>query len=309
MRSYYIVSHGKLIKKDNTLMFQNKTKEQVIPIEDIKDVFIIASVSITSEVLKLFSKKGVVVHFFSVYGNYIGSFFPKNENELGSLIISQVRHYEDREKRLYLAKEFIKGAISNCGKLLDIEFDSFLQKLKGVNTISELMGIEANFRKLYYKSLEAKAELYFGKRTKRPPTTELNALISFGNSLLYGKIASQIYSSSLNIHISYLHEINQKRFSLALDLSEIFKPIIVDFVILKLAKENVFQKGFFKRQKDKLLLTNIGFKTFIKAFDDRFNETIKIDEKEYTLATAIKMEIIKLIKHFEAKELYKALVI
>jgi CRISPR-associated protein Cas1 len=62
----------------------------------------------------------------------------------------------------------------------------------------------------------------------------VNALLSFGNSLLYTAALSEIYMTQLNPTVSYLHEPSQRRPSLALDLPEIFKPLIVDRVIFRL---------------------------------------------------------------------------
>ena len=65
------------------------------------------------------------------------------------------------------------------------------------------------------------------KRVKRPPDNPINALISFGNTLLYTKTISAIYRTHLDQRISYLHEPSEGRFSLSLDISEVFKPVIV----------------------------------------------------------------------------------
>jgi len=309
MRSYYIITHGNLFKKDNTLFFKNKSKEQIIPIEDVRDVFIIAEVSITSQALKMFAKHNVVINFFGVYGNYIGSFYPKDEYELGSVLINQIKHYEDKDKRLYIAKEFVIGSIVNSASMLNLECNSFLKKIETVGTISELMGLEASFKKIYYKEFEQQTKLDFGKRTKRPPTTELNTLISFGNSILYGKVLSYIYKSPLNPNISYLHEINKRRMSLALDIAEIFKPIVVDSVIINLAKQKVFDKSFFQKSKDKIILTKSGIRTFLKALDDRMEESVRIEkeQKEYSISALLKIEVLKLLRHIEEQEVYKSL--
>ena len=72
------------------------------------------------------------------------------------------------------------------------------------------------------------------KRVKRPPDNPINALISFGNTLLYTKTISAIYQTHLNQSISFLHEPTEQRFSLSLDLSEVFKPIIVFKTIFEL---------------------------------------------------------------------------
>ena len=88
------------------------------------------------------------------------------------------------------------------------------------------MGIEGRIRNIYYKSynLFLKDGFHMNGREKRPPNNPINALISFGNSLMYTAVLGQIYRTQLDPSISYLHEPSTRRFSLSLDLAEIFKP-------------------------------------------------------------------------------------
>jgi len=74
-------------------------------------------------------------------------------------------------------------------------------------------------------------EIDFTKRVKRPPANMVNALIRFGNSMVYISCLAEIYRTQLNPLISYLHEPGTKRFSLSLDLAEIFKPLLADRLI------------------------------------------------------------------------------
>jgi len=74
------------------------------------------------------------------------------------------------------------------------------------------------------------------KREKHPPTNPLNALISFANSLVYTTVLSEIYHTQLNPCVSFLHQPGERRYSLALDIAEIFKPLIGDPIIFNLIK-------------------------------------------------------------------------
>ncbi len=94
-------------------------------------------------------------------------------------------------------------------------------------------------------NLFLKEDFSFEKREKHPPSNPMNALISFGNSLLYTTILSECYRTQLNPTISYLHEPRERRFSLCLDLSEIFKPLIVDPIIFRLINTGVITTGDF----------------------------------------------------------------
>src|SRR5690606_30858479 len=107
------------------------------------------------------------------------------------------------------------------------------RRIGRVSEIDELMGTEGRIRDLYYRQWpallgDAAKAFPFDRRERRPPSNALNALISFGNALCYSTVLRQIYRTALDPSISYLHEPGDRRFSLALDLSEVFKPLLVD---------------------------------------------------------------------------------
>lgn len=91
-----------------------------------------------------------------------------------------------------------------------------------------MMMLEAQARQKYYgcfnSILEGK-QFYFDKRTRRPPQDPLNAMISFGNTLLYQRIANEINRTSLDIRIGIVHAAGNRPESLNLDLADLFKPI------------------------------------------------------------------------------------
>src|SRR5690606_32259146 len=112
--------------------------------------------------------------------------------------------------------------------------DHHLDILPQQNSVEELMAVEGHAREAYYSTFDyiiGDDDFRFEKRSQRPPLNRLNALISFGNSLCYTIALSEIYKTYLDPRIGYLHATNFRRFSLNLDLAEIFKPIFVDHLI------------------------------------------------------------------------------
>jgi len=97
------------------------------------------------------------------------------------------------------------------------QISSKIGEIEGITTIPNLMQLEGEVRKVYYGGFP------FERRTKRPPQNPLNAMISFGNSLLYTTILGEIYRTHLDPRIGYLHESNRRSFSLNLDIAEVFK--------------------------------------------------------------------------------------
>ncbi len=103
------------------------------------------------------------------------------------------------------------------------ELKSLLGELEEAKRITEVMNVEARIREAYYLRWDEHLPEGFKivKRTRRPPGNEMNALISFLNSRLYATIVSELYNTQLVPTVSYLHEPGERRFSLALDPSEI----------------------------------------------------------------------------------------
>ena len=305
-RTYFILTDGKLSRQENTLLFENKNTRKVIPIEDVDEIFILSDLSMTSKMLKLIADNGTVLHLFNRYGFYVGSFYPRSRNESGHLIIKQAEHYIEREKRLFLAKSFVAGGIQNLAYVYKLDPEPHLTKLERAGNITEIMSVESDFRKRCYKELEKITGLEFEKRSRRPPSNELNALISFGNSLVYAKVLGEIYFTPLNPTISYLHEPSAKRFSLSLDIAEIFKPFFSDWLIIQLFRKTKLTEKHFEKMDDMALLSESGKKIFIREFDNLLQDTIKYRKlkRKVSRRQLIRIELYKLIKHLVGDEVY-----
>lgn len=238
-RSYYIFNNGELKRKDNTLEFYLEDGgRKTIPIEQVKDIYCFGQIIVNSTLVNFLASCHVAVHWFNYYGYYSGTFYPREYLVSGKLLVKQVEHYINQDKRIILAKSFVDGASANIyrnlryyknrGKdLSDVmgEMDYFRNKINVNKKIESLMGVEGNIRKVYYSAWNEiiNQDIQFEKRVKRPPDNMINSLISFLNTMLYTKTLSEIYNTQLNPTISYLHEPGTSRFSLSLDISEVFK--------------------------------------------------------------------------------------
>ncbi len=318
-RDYYIFSSGEIKRKENTIFIQNtKGEKKYIPIEDIESIHLFGEVTLNSKLLNFISQNRKLIHFYNYHGFYSGSFVPRDTNVSGELLIRQVKFHLDPEKRLDIAKKFLEGAAFNILRNLksysDTEeyIDKISEEFKNLDkatNISQVMGCEGRIRSTYYSSFNVILRNGFsmGKREKRPPTNPINALISFGNSLLYTHVLNEIYKTQLNPTISYLHEPSKKRYSLCLDISEVFKPVIVDNVIFKLVNNKMLSLEDFESDVGYCYLNEEGRKKFIKEFDAKLQTTIKHRKlkRNVSYKTLIRLECYKLIKHFVEDEIYK----
>jgi CRISPR-associated protein Cas1 len=150
----------------------------------------------------------------------------------------------------------------------------------------------------------------FDKRTRRPPQNNLNTLISFGNSLLYTTVLSEIYKTHLDPRIGYLHATNFRRFSLNLDVAEIFKPIIIDRLIFTLIDKKMLDRSDFEPDTGGIVLKEKGRKQFVEEYDKRLNTTInhRAIGRPVSYRRLIRMELYKIEKHIMGEETYKPFV-
>jgi CRISPR-associated protein Cas1 len=316
-KNYYIISDGKLKRRENTLYFENEDGAKPIPINSIYAIYAMGSLSVTSKAISLLSKEGVCIHFFNRYGFYEGSYYPRETLISGDVVVKQAEHYLDHEKRLYLAKAFVEGSILNMEKvLLAYKLDtsdliSALQSLSDAESVQEVMGSEAIARNAYYSAFDSILKNFeFGGRSRQPPGNEVNAMLSFGNAMLYSAILSELYHTQLHPAISFLHEPAERRFSLALDVAEIFKPIIVDRLVFHLVNKGMMKKDDFDRQLNGVLLNDSGRRKFVKAFNERLESTIKHRKlkRNVSYQRLIRLECYKLVKHILGAEKYRPFV-
>src|SRR5690625_4419327 len=179
---------------------------------------------------------------------------------------------------------------------------SYYSQITDMTTIQKVMGLEGIIRQRYYASfnLILDSQFAFDDRNKRPPRDPLNALISFGNSLCYTKVLSEIYKTHLNPTISFLHEPSTRRFSLSLDLAEIFKPLIVDPVIFTLInKRQLNVSNDFDYIEDMVILNEQGKKKFLSEWMRKLQTTVRHRKlkRNTSYQYFIRLECYKMIKH------------
>lgn len=319
----YIFSMGELKRKDNSIAFRNEKGNFYIPIEDTRELYCMNEVSFNTKFLDFVAKAGICVHFFNYYGHYSGSFYPKEKYISGNLNVKQTQAFLNH--REIIAKEIVQGIANNIHEVLYHYFrhgkedlKTYLDWLKNsvpsllskVNNIKQILAIEGRIWMRFYDSFKSflPEDFLMNKRVKRPPDNPMNALVSFGNTLLYTKTISQIYNTHLNQAISFLHEPSEGRFSLSLDLSEVFKPILVFKTIFEVVGRKKLQvTKHFDKSLNYALLNKQGKQIFIEAFESRINETFKHSKlkRMTTYKNAIKLDGYKLIKMFNEGEVFK----
>ena len=109
---------------------------------------------------------------------------------------------------------------------------------------------------------------------QHPADNPLNALLSFLNSLLYAACVSELYRTALYPGISYLHTPQTRRYSLALDLVEPFKPVLVDRLLFRLWGCRMVGDKDFRKYSNGFLLTDCARQKILQEWDQELRQTV-----------------------------------
>lgn len=312
---------SELIRFENTIMvIKSDWTKKSFPIEIIESIYIMTNLKISTNLLELLNQFDITIYFHWYYWNYVWSFFPKESVTSGAIIVDQVINFE--KNKLLLSKKLMDAAFYNMIKVLerykDIVNDEQFNKLKilrksiyepYINGIDTLMWLEWNFRQIYYDLLWScikNKNFTFDWRNRQPPRDPINSLISLLNMSCYNTVNDSIIKSQLSPFISFYHSMNQRRYNLSLDLAEIFKPILVDRLILNLINNNVLKKTDFKKDKSiwMVSLTDDALKIVFIEWRKLLDETILVEKlwKKYNWKYVMILESYKLLKFLSTNE-------
>lgn len=308
---YHIISDGILTKKDFSILFENPEKKMYIPVEATTVISVYSDIILSSDFIKFAADHWLTLRFHDKHGEYVGSFFPSYQKMSVKTTIAQSLLYSDKQKRLQLAKKIIIAGTQNIKSNIQYynrRYDNidlsdnikalseFKKLMNEADSIEHLMLTEARMRETYFSCFDSILHadgFKFERRSRRPPKNEVNAMISFGNTILYGYIADAIQKTDLDIRIAFLHSANRRSQSLNLDIAELFKPIIIDRLIFSLINKHIIvaNKHFTANDDGSVLLNREGKSVFISAFKDKLSQKIDVKGEKLSYAQMISREV------------------
>lgn len=328
-KTLYIFQDGQLHRKDNSLYFESDNRRKFIPVENTNDIYLFGEVEISKRFLEFAVQKQICVHYFDECGKYIGTFYPREHYNAGYVIVKQVEHYIDKNRRIILAKCFAGGYTGQVIRVLKYydarisrEGDKTLKEIiaqivgyqnniQNASTNEEIITIIQDINKKYYMTFNyilGAFDLYgYKENNYEHLKNAVNVLVEFGDGICQTTVLSEIYKTYLDPRIGYLHVTDFNRFVLNVDVSYIFKPIMIDRLIFTLVNKKMITKQDFIKKNNKLVLSKDGRKVFIKEFDRRMRTTVNHRNlgRSVSYRRLIRLELYKIQKHILEEQEYK----
>lgn len=322
--NHHVFADGELSRSENTLRIDTLDGDtKYLPVESIDSLYLHGQIDFNTRVLGVLNENGVPVHIFGWKDYYQGSYLPKREQVSGNTVVEQVRAFDDNDQRIRIGQQIIQASIHNMRRNLVYydgrrgEFESAIDELErhkdevpGVAGINELRAVEGNARKTYYECFDRilRDPFTLTRREYNPPTNETNALISFLNGMVYTTCVSAIRKTALDPTVGFVHEPGDRRFTLSLDIADIFKPILADRLVFRLVNRQQISISDFEEELQGCLLTEDGRLTVLEEFEQTLDETIEHPRlnRKVSFKTLVQTDVYSLKKHILTGEPYHA---
>ena len=325
MANLYLTEQGSVLRKTGDRLIVQKEGEVLldVPCNKIDSVLIFGNVQFTTQSIHELFEHGIEMALLTRTGRLIGQItspFTKNIE----LRIEQFRRYWDEAFKIELSKAIVTGKINNCLNqmrafaynhpeiALTKEMDNIevsLRDVNGAENIPALTGTEGIAAKNYFNGFGKMVlgEFIFEGRKKHPATDPVNALLSFGYTLVFNEIASLLDGLGFDPYLGYFHKVEYGRASLASDLLEEFRAI-VDRFTLTIVNNRIFKKeDFYKNPKGEgMYLQRDAMKRYFIEYETYLNrEFVHPDTKENTtLRKCFRIQAEKLAGHIKGGPMY-----
>lgn len=322
---YHMVHDGVLSKEDFSVLFSGDEGYSRIPVDMVESLNVYSSVDFSAGLFEFLGKENIGVNIINKFGVPVGRFVPSEWTRNIDVEIQQIKLYNNMTHALRLAKTYQKANIFNIRAVLRYyerrnhcdfisekicEISNIIKKINAAESIETLSLYEARARLDYYECFNyilSNSQFHYTGRTRRPPLDPLNAMISFGNTLLYNRVAGEIYRSSLDIRIGILHSPRKRYENLHLDIADLFKPVLVDRTIFTLVNKGMIhtETDFVVMENGGVYMTASGKKVFIQEFEKKLSNTVIYEGKKYSYMELIRREVRKLEDFYRKGTAYK----
>jgi CRISPR-associated endonuclease Cas1 len=330
----YVTEQGATIGiSDNR--FQVKYKDGLlksVPIETLEIIEVFGKVQITTQCLEECLKKGINIIFYSTNGSYYGRLISTShvnvkrqrlqadfgKNDVFKLAFSKRVIDAKIKNQIVIIRRYARNKEINIERSID-EMQYMLRKIKNqCSTIDQLMGYEGAAAKIYFKVIGKliNPDFSFSGRNRRPPLDPFNSMISLGYSIMLNEIYGKLEGKGLNPYFGIMHRDREKHPTLASDLMEEWRAVLIDSTVLSMLNGHELNKEDFYTDLEGpgVFLAKEGFKVYIKKLETKFRTESKyLSYIEYSVSfrKALDLQVNQLVKAIEAgaPELYSPIII
>lgn len=276
----------------------NKQKVGQFPLHTLEGIICFSYNGATPAFMGECAKRNINLAFLNPYGKFLCRVVGESH---GNVLLrkKQYRVSDDTKESCIVARNMILGKVFNCRWCIDrtlrdhalrVDVDccrkstqylsSAMEKIKEMQDLDSLRGIEGECASVYFRVfneliLNQKDNFTFKGRNKRPPLDNVNAMLSFGYTLLANDCASALESVGLDSYVGFLHRDRPGRKSLALDMMEELRSVMVDRFILTLINNRQIRGEHFKKSESTAVeFTEEGRKIFLSEWQKRKREQI-----------------------------------
>ena len=294
MSSLYVNENGAVISLDGGYLCVTLKNGLVrkLPKELVEDITIFGNSFITTPCLQECLRRGICVNFFSGKGSYYGRLI-STRHVNGKRLKRQIYACDDMAFRLSMAKKIILAKVRNQSVILrryvrnhPADLGEELQTLKQMehrlercSTVEELMGVEGMAARTYFGGLAKLVEPQFAfhGRSRQPPKDAFNSMLSLGYTILLYEIYAEIENRGLSPYIGFLHSEHRGHPSLASDLMEEWRAVVVDPLVMSLVQGHEVRIEQFAQDPETggILLQADAMRLFIKKFEKKMNASVK----------------------------------
>ena len=308
LNTLYVTSGNRYLSLDgeNVVVLEEQKEIGRIPLHNLQAIITFGYTGASPALMGACAQRNIDLSFMSGNGRFLARVTGEVKGNV-TLRKQQYRISDDREASVQIASNFIIGKVYNSRWILERAIRDYamrldtemikrkslflaqsLEKIRKCESAEELLGLEGEAASVYFSAfdemiLQQKEDFYFHGRNKRPPLDNVNAMLSFGYSLLAGMCGAALEAVGLDPYVGFFHTDRPGRMSLALDIMEEFRSVMVDrFVLTLINKKIVKEKYFIKKENGAVIMTDEGRKIFLSSWQSRKQETIKhpfLDEK------------------------------
>lgn len=308
LNTLYVTSGNRYLSLDgeNVVVLEEQKEIGRIPLHNLQAIITFGYTGASPALMGACAQRNIDLSFMSGNGRFLARVTGEVKGNV-TLRKQQYRISNDREASVQITRNFILGKVYNSRWILERAIRDYamrldtemikrkslflaqsLEKIRKCESAEELLGLEGEAASVYFSAfdemiLQQKEDFYFHGRNKRPPLDNVNAMLSFGYSLLAGMCGAALEAVGLDPYVGFFHTDRPGRMSLALDIMEEFRSVMVDrFVLTLINKKIVKEKYFIKKENGAVIMTDEGRKIFLSSWQSRKQETIKhpfLDEK------------------------------